>query len=221
MLSLSYKAVPAPTITLHSRTSYLGYIGALDLSVAWMAARYLAKDLDVPVESFRFIWYNEALQWHNFKSLAWMLNNRDEEKRKRFRHLMLKHEDKLSADELVYVMSTPGLSMSRQWIQKVIDEDRRGDTYGDMSYNTYRRIRRRYHTEVRGYEFAQRFEGWSYHTKGPQRGEQKEFFKAYLPLASVDVRDCDFSAIRLPLDRSFGEVYDGGDDDEDIEEEED
>lgn len=220
MLSLSYKAVPTPTITLHSRTSYLGYIGALDLSVAWMAARYLAKELDVPVESFRFIWYNEALQWHNFKSLAWMLNNRDPELRKRFRHLMLKAEDKLSVDDLLYVTSTPALAMSRQWIQKVIDEDRRGDTYGDMTYNTYRRIRRRYHTEVRGYEFAQRFEGWSYYTKGEHRGEQKEYFKAYLPLPNTDIHDCDFSAIRLPLDRTFGEVYDGSGEEEDIDEDE-
>lgn len=219
MLALSYKAVPVPTISLHSRTSYLGYIGALDLSVAWMCARYLANALQVPVETFRFVWYNEALQWHNFKSLAWMLNNRDEAKRKEFRRLMLWPESKLDDDQLTYVTSSPALSMSRAWIQKIVAEDKRGDTLGDMTYNTYRRIRRRYHTEVRGYEYAQRFEGMSYHTKGPNLGEPKEFFKAYQPLPSVDIRDCDFSAIKLPLDLDLGIAYNADDDASDLDEE--
>ncbi|MGH9907070.1 MAG: hypothetical protein ACRD8U_15985, partial [Pyrinomonadaceae bacterium] len=47
MLALSYKASPRPQITLYSRTSYLGYLSALDLSIAWMAARYIAKDLGI------------------------------------------------------------------------------------------------------------------------------------------------------------------------------
>lgn len=205
MLALSYKAVPRPTIVLYSRTSYLGYIGALDLSVAWMCARYLAKELDVPVESFQFIWYNQALQWHNFKSLAYLMNHRDPERRKKYRRLMLKREEKLTDEELLYVTQSPGLMMTRQWIQKVVAEDRRGDTLGDMTYNTYRRIRRRYHTEVRGYEYAQQFEGWSYWTKGPQAGEPKEFFKAYQPLPSVDIHDCDFSSIGLPFNRVLGQ----------------
>ena len=209
MLALSYKAVPQPQITLYSRTSYLGYIGALDLSVAWQLGRYLAKELDCHVEDFRFVWYNEALQWHNFKSLAYLLNNTDPDQRKRYRRLMLLPEAKLDEDEWVYVNSTPALTMSRQWIQKVVAEDKRHDTYGDMTYNTYRRIRRRYHTEVRGLEYAQKFEGWSYHTKGPKEGEQKEFFKAYRPLPSVDIHDCDLSAIKLPFASEFGIAYDG------------
>lgn len=222
MLTLSYKAVPVPTISLHSRTSYLGYIGALDLSVAWMCARYLANALQVPVETFRFVWYNEALQWHNFKSLAWMLSNRDPVKRKEFRKLMIYSEERLTDDQMSYVSSSPALSMSRQWMQRVVAEDERGDTLGDMTYNTYRRIRRRYHTEVRGIEYAQRFEGWSHFTKGERIGEPSEFFKAYAPLPSCDVRDLDFSAIRLPIDMDLGIAYDaiamGGEPDADEEE---
>jgi hypothetical protein len=81
MLGISYKALPVPQITLYSRTSYLGYIGALDLSVAWMVGHYLAKELGVPVSSFRFVWVNQAIQWHNFKSLAYMLNHTDDKLR--------------------------------------------------------------------------------------------------------------------------------------------
>src|SRR5262245_11988822 len=41
MLAISYKAMPAPQITLYSRTSYLGYLSGMDLSVAWMCGNYL------------------------------------------------------------------------------------------------------------------------------------------------------------------------------------
>lgn len=207
MLALSYKAIPQPQITLYSRTSYLGYIAALDLSVAWMAARYLAKEMDIHVEDFSFLWYNQALQWHNFKSLAYLLNHRDADKRKAFRRMLLLREEKLTAEEHLYVTSSPALTMSRAWIQRVVESDRQGTTLGDMTYNTYRRIRRRYHTEVRGYDYAQKFEGWSYHTKGEKVGEPKEFFKAYQPLPSVDIHDCDFRAIGLPLDKNLGIDY--------------
>jgi hypothetical protein len=218
MLAFSYKAVPQPQITLYSRTSYLGYIGALDLSVAWMCARYLAKELDVHVEDFRFVWYNEAVQWHNFKSLAYLLNNPDPEKRKMYRRLMIKPEEKLTDEEMLYVTSSPALTLSRNWMQKVVTEDRQGITLGDMTYNTYRRIRRRYHTEVRGYEYAQKFEGWSYHTRVPKEGEKKEYFKAYLPLPAVDIHDCDLSAVGMPYSDDLGvTTYDGEEDGEESE----
>src|SRR5688500_6437292 len=64
MLSVSYKAVPAPTLTLHSRTSYLGYLAGLDLSVAWMCGNYLANVMGGEVERIKFVWMNEAMQYH-------------------------------------------------------------------------------------------------------------------------------------------------------------
>lgn len=228
MLALSYKALPAPQITLYSRTSYLGYIAALDLSVAWMAARYLAKEFGWQVEDFRFVWFNEAIQWHNFKSLAYMLMHPDKKRRKTFRRLLLTPEDDLDPDDHIAVTETPALILTRSWIQKVIAEDERGDTYGDMTYNTYRRIRRRFHTEVMGYEYAQKFEGWSYYSKpadaqkhGASVGDEKELFQAYKPLPHTDIYDCDFKAIGFPFDRELGfditEASNGDEEEEDDE----
>lgn len=215
MLAISYKAKPHPQVTLYSRTSYLGYLGALDLSVAWMCARYLAKEMGVPVETFRFVWMNEAIQYHNFKSLAWLLNHPDEKKRKRYRHFLMKKNPK---PKVVAQLDTPAMRLSRVWLQKVIAEDRAGQTLGDMTYNTYRRIRRRFHTEVMGYEYAQQFEGWSYYKKGEKAGEQKEFFKAYQPLPHTPIENLDFRRIGLPLDGQYGVDYDDehGDDDDDL-----
>jgi hypothetical protein len=213
MLAISYKAKPTPQITLYSRTSYLGYIGALDLSVAWMVGRYLATAMGVPVESFKFVWMNEAIQWHNFKSLAYMLNNDDPELRKAFRRLLIKPEKKLKKAELQLLHGAPAINLSRKWLRKMMLSDSNGETYGDMTYNTYRRIRRRWHTEVLGYERAQEFEGWSYYKQGPKTGEKKEFFKAYQPLPNCLISGLDFRGIGLPLAGVKAMEFEGGFDD--------
>lgn len=219
MLTLSYKAKPKPQITLHSRTSYLGYIGALDLSVAWMAGVYLAHEMGIDVKDISFLWYNEAIQWHNFKSMAYMLCHPDPDQRKTYRRLLTSSKSKLAEDELVILDTAPAIKMTRDWLTKVRIEDRDGKTLGDMTYNTYRRIRRRWHTEVLGYEKAQSFEGWSFYKSGEKKGEPKEYFKAYLPLPSVQISDCDFSAIKMPLGVRYGGDFVAGEDDFDDEEE--
>jgi hypothetical protein len=220
MLTLSYKAKPKPQITLHSRTSYLGYIGALDLSVAWMAGKYLAREMGIRVEDISFLWYNEAIQWHNFKSMAWLLCNPDDEQRRVYRKLLTAGPSRLDPEDMDLLNTAPALSMTRDWLKKVRIEDRDGKTLGDMTYNTYRRIRRRWHTEVLGYEKAKTFEGWSYYKQGPQKGEQKEYFKAYQPLPSVMISDCDFSPIKMPLGIKYGgDFVPGADEDDDDDDE--
>lgn len=218
MLAISYKAKPRPQITLYSRTSYLGYIGALDLSVAWMCGRYLAKEMGISVEDISFVWMNEAVQWHNFKSLAYLLNHHDDELRGEYRQLLMASKTDLSIDQKRLIVGSPALKLSRKWLQKVIAEDEAGRTYGDMSYNTFRRIVRRFHTEVLGYDRAQDFAGWSYYKKGEKEGEQKEFFKAYEPLPSTPVATLDFSKLGMPLSRSYGEPFVEGQDEEDDDE---
>lgn len=199
MLAISYKAIPRPQITLYSRTSYLGYLSGLDISIAWMAAKYLAGELGCDVKDFSFVWMNEAMQYHNFKSMAYLLNHPDPEQRKQYRRWIRYSEAKLKeTGDADYVLSRPAIKLSRTWMQRLILMDQQGLTLGDMTYNTYRRIRRRYHTEVLGYERAQQYEGWSYYKNGPKKGEQKEFFKAYQPLEHCYISDLDFSAIHLP-----------------------
>ena len=217
MLGISYKAKPRPQITLYSRTSYLGYLSGLDLSIAWMCGRYVAHEIGIAVEDISFVWMNEAMQYHNFKSLAYLLNNPDEDEAKQYRRWMMKPDEKLEKKgQLEYVNSRPALMLSRKWLQKLIADDANGVTLGDMSYNTYRRIRRRYHTEVLGYEKAKEFEGWSVHKKGPKIGEQKEFFKAYQPLPDCWISDLDFVKIGMPIGKRYGGEFEGeiGDDDD-------
>ncbi|HKU53137.1 MAG TPA: hypothetical protein VJQ25_11755 [Nitrospira sp.] len=219
MLAVSYKAKPRPQITLYSRTSYLGYIGALDLSVAWMCGRYLAKEMGISVEDISFVWMNEAVQWHNFKSLAYLLNHHDEDKRTDYRAMLMASPNSLTREQVIQIKSAPALFLSRKWLRKVLAEDEAGRTYGDMTYNTFRRIVRRFHTEVLGYESAKEFEGWSYYKQGEKAGEQKEFFKAYQPLPSTPISTLDFGKLGMPITRSYGEPFvEGVDEDDDDDE---
>lgn len=217
MLNISYKAKPKPQITLHSRTSYLGYIGALDLTVAWMCGRYLAKEMGIKVEDMAFVWHIEAIQWHNFKSLAYMLNNPTYQET--YRNLLISDSSELDTAAKRMILGAPAIRLSRKWLRKVIMEDRAGRTYGDMTYNTFRRIVRRFHTEVYGEDYAQQFEGWSYYKNGPKTGEQKEFFKFYKLLPSVRADSLDFSCIGMPINRSYGEPFVDGAETEDDDDE--
>jgi hypothetical protein len=223
MLAITYKSVPAPQITLYSRTSYLGYLGALDMTVAWMVGKYVAKELGLDMGEMRFVWHNEAMQFHNFKSLAYLFNSNDPEKRELYRHCLIAKKAELTREEKLYIIKSPALRLSRNWMQKVVAEDEAEKTLGDMSYNTYRRIRRRYHTEVHGIDYAREFEGWSYYKKdqGDHKiGDQKEFFKAYAPLPATPVSSLDFSAIGMPLAGVYGAEFEGteGDDIDDEDE---
>lgn len=220
MLAITYKSVPAPQITLYSRTSYLGYLGALDMTVAWMVGRYVAKALNLDMSEMRFVWHNEAMQFHNFKSLAYLFNSRDDEKRDRYRHCLVEHKENLSKEDKLWIVKSPALRLSRTWMQRVVAEDEAQKTLGDMSYNTYRRIRRRYHTETYGLEYARQFEGWSKWKiagEGHEIGDNKEYFKAYLPLPSTPVSSLDFSCIGLPFSADYALAFEGEMDDDDDE----
>src|SRR5690606_1663098 len=106
--------------------------------------------------------------------------------------LLIEPSASLTGVEKREILSHPAIKFSRKWLQKVIAEDNAGRTYGDMTYNTFRRIVRRFHTEVYGLEYATQFEGWSYYKKGEKTGEQKEFFKPYGLLPSTKVDSLDF-----------------------------
>jgi len=215
MLSFTYKAKPYPTLTLHSRTSYMGYIAGLDLSVAYVIGKMLAQELGIPVSKMRFVWINEAAQWHFFKSISYVLTNPDKERSDLFKKLILAPSAELDREHKRLIIDHPGIRGSRKWFQKVVQEDAAGRTYGALTYNTFRRVIRRFHTEVYGEEYASQFEGWQVYKRGPLAGQNQEFFKAYPALPSVHVDTLDFTAIGMPMNRRYGEPFVGGDDDED------
>lgn len=199
MLSLSFRRNPVPTVTLHSRTTYFGYLALVDIAVARTFAQECSRICDIPLANIHFVWSLECAQFHGFRSLAWMLGD------KNIRAMMdadMPHRLNLSA------YNKPGNQVG--W-RKALDgyarikkSDDNKVLYGDESFSSFARVRRRYHTEVFGPEFSAQFEGGS-RNRGGKGG--------FPPLPDLWVRDLTFSAL---MGRS-GDVDWPDEDDEDEE----
>lgn len=169
MLSLSVALQPEPVATLHSRTCYLGYLSPLDMSIAYHLTRLAADVMGVPLESFRFAWFLETAQFHQFRTIAFALG--DDRQRQRFLEAPVTPEN---------VAHARALKHYRKWRS----QDDSGTSYDDMQrFVSYRRLRKRFHTEVMGYDYAQQFEG-------PES-------KAFKPLPSQPVTSLTFEKIGL------------------------
>ena len=67
MLGFTYRGDArkgTPTLSLHSRVSYIAYIGGLDLALAHVLARRIGEDIGIAPEDFAFRWHVDALQFH-------------------------------------------------------------------------------------------------------------------------------------------------------------
>ena len=188
MLAIGYRSVPRPQITLHSRTSYLGYIGALDLSVAYVCAKLIAERVGLSVKDIRFTWHLEAAQFHGFKSLAYLLNDFN-----RYQEFMAITVGKNEQSDLSLRRESPGLYISRKWMNSFEAEDKKGLKYGDMNFGQTRRIRKRYHTEVLGYEYGEPFQGG-----GHSSASQNKRFK---PLPDCPASSLTFDNLYSPSAR--------------------
>lgn len=175
MLAIGYRAMPEPQITLHSRTSYFGYIAALDLTVAHVCARLVGERVGLEPEEMAFVWHNENTQFHAFKSMAYLLG--DEHMRQR----LLDPVHPLTRED------TPALYYANKWLEGFAKEDREGLLYGDMNFGQTRRIRKRWHTEVHGYDYGEPFEGGN-HASSSQN-------KRFKPLPSVSSDTLNFDTI--------------------------
>lgn len=176
MLSISLSLEPTPTILLHSRTGYMGYLSPLDWSVAYHCGRLAADTLGISISTFRFVWFAETIQYHRFRTIAFALG--DLQERRRFFATVQ------SAVETESLHLFPALERNWEQYQKWRAADRKGLSYYEMSsYNSQQRPRKRYHTEALGYDYALRFED--------------ENGKAFRPLASLNVKDLTFEKIGL------------------------
>src|SRR5215471_4688957 len=121
-----------PTIAMHSRVSYIAYIGGLDLGLAHVLAREIGKRIEVPPEEFAFRWHVDALQFHGFKSLPLLY------RRRYVRDL----ED--SDLRLRY----PTIKLVGRWWDQVVRDHEAGVPLEEQKYGPLRRIRRRYEEYV-------------------------------------------------------------------------
>ena len=148
---VTYRAFPRPTVSLYSRTSYLGYIGGLDMLLANKLIE-LAADMigdGLKVSDFQFRWHCEVFQVHGFKSLAYMFST-DQDKfmrisEKKWASLVGKRYRGFTIQPLD---NMPTWKLIRYWYARIQKQDREGKLYQDMKYGAEKRIRRRYHAQT-------------------------------------------------------------------------
>lgn len=182
MLSLSFRRLPWPQITLHSRTSYLGYLSLLDLGVAYVAANYVSEAIGIPREEIAFNWSLEMAQFHGFRCLAFPLGDKDNFRHFRKTGILLEKKGDYALREY------PGFRLAWKQYQKIAEMDQRGTQYSEQTFSSSRRVRKRFHTQVKGLEFAQQF------ALGDSLPSDHRAYNK-LPLVSFD--ELDFRAIGL------------------------
>jgi hypothetical protein len=201
MLSLSFRALPVPVVTLHSRTTYFGYLALVDMAVARAFGVQAAERANIPLENVQFVWYLELAQFHGFRSLAWALGTPSIKKQ-----LDADVDNRMAFSP----REQPGYRKVLDGYARILKSDRDGKLYGDEAFSSFARARRRFHTEVYGTDYADQFAGGSRNRGG--KG-------AFPPLPDTWVRNLDLSPLRNRAgDNSYfdhDEDVIGGDDDED------
>lgn len=62
----------AGIFSMHSRTSYVSYMGGMDLALSYVLAKAIAQSRGDNVEDYGFRWMIDSLQWYSIKSLAYL-----------------------------------------------------------------------------------------------------------------------------------------------------
>lgn len=181
MLNLAFRANPVPTVSLHSRTTYFGYLALVDMAVARTFGEECAARTGIPLSKIQFVWTLDLAQFHGFRSLAWALG--DDEIRAMADGDV---DQRLTFKPRLAPGNQPGYRKMLDGYARILKSDRAGTLYGDESFSSFARIRRRFHTEVFGTEYASQFEGGS-----RNRGGKASFD----PLPSTWVSSLDFSAL--------------------------
>jgi hypothetical protein len=154
MLNLSFRKNPVPTVTLNSRTTYFGYLAMVDVTVARSFAQACANITGINLSDIEFVWHLDLAQFHGFRSLAWMLM--DKEIRTEMEEALPRRLEypsrRLPGNQVGWRKALDGYA-------RILKSDNAGTLYGDESFSSFARVRRRFHTEVYGVDYAAQFEG--------------------------------------------------------------
>lgn len=180
MLAMSYRTNPVPTITLHSRTTYFGYLAAMDVTVANALAWEAYHITGIHPKDMQFVWNLELAQFHGFRSLAWPLGQPD---------IKARMDGDLHRRLSIPIRDCPGYRKALDGYHRLVNSDAQGKLYGDEAFSSFARVRRRFHTEVMGVEYGEQFSGGTLNRggKGP-----------FPPLPSVHTEELDFSVLGYP-----------------------
>lgn len=155
MRMCTYRAFPQPTVTLFSRTSYLGYIGGLDMLCGYKLIEQACDMIGdgLKPEQFQFVWMCDTWQFHGFKSMAYIFST-DQDKFMSMsdatweRNIGKKVKVNGVTRTILPLEELPTWRLIRYWYKRIAKQDREGKFYEDMKYGAEKRIRRRYHAQT-------------------------------------------------------------------------
>lgn len=131
---VSFRRRPFPELTLSSRTTYLGYLSGLDLTLAHRLAEAAAEACGVDVEDVRFTWLLEMAQYNSEKAMGYALTRGIET-----------------------VPSTPARKCHTMTVRYLEGLDEKGVSYDEMKMASRRRLRQRWHAYTKPAEEATEF----------------------------------------------------------------
>lgn len=181
MLALTYRNVPHPTVVLTSRTTYFGYLAIMDAMVANVFAQKCGDIVGIDPAEMRFVWHINLAQYHGFRSLAYPAGN------PRFLKFLDQCVDNEAKWNKLKSEGRMGVLRTLTGYRRILRSDREGVLYGDESFSSFCRVRRRFHTQVHGYQYASQFNGG---TRLGTRG-----VNAFKPVPSLPAESLTFSAI--------------------------
>jgi hypothetical protein len=133
LLAATFRGTPGsdvqPTLTLHSRVSYNGYMLGLDMGIAYRLAEQITEG--VPSE-VRIQWHLDVTQLHSFKCLPYLYTQPD------LMEVLTSGEYKEKAE------TYPTWRSIERWWDTVLRFEREGKTVAEELYGPFRRIRKRY-----------------------------------------------------------------------------
>jgi hypothetical protein len=124
-----------PILSMHSRVSYVSYMGALDLALSYHMAKELGEELGFGVEDFGFRWYCDSFQFAHMQSVSYVWN------RKHLRDA-IKDEVKWPDDEY------PTVKLMRKTVREFIRKRKEGFTPEQEKFAQLMRYRRRWESRV-------------------------------------------------------------------------
>ena len=187
MIAVSYRSTPRPTIALHSRTTYFGYLAAMDITVVHALAREIAAINGIQPEEMEFVWTLDLAQFHGFRSLAWPLGD-DHIRAQMDKDIDQRLDFPIKSGQAGYRKALDGY-------YRLVKSDREGKLYGDEAFSSFARVRRRFHAEVMGWDYSTQFAGGSLNRGGHQ---------PFKPLPSLKSDELDLSPMwsRMPEEQS-------------------
>lgn len=137
LLAATFRGTPGsnvqPTLTLHSRVSYNGYMLGMDMGVAHVLAREITNGRP---DLVRIQWHLDVTQLHSFKCLPYLYTQPD--------LMRVLESDSPHDGYMALAKRYPTWKSISRWWDTVLKFEEEGKEWWEEKYGPFKRIRKRY-----------------------------------------------------------------------------